>query len=112
MGGVGSSEIEGYVEAFNATSGQWGGICDNNFDFYEAHVVCKMLGFPTALQVFANSIADNLYGTSPSGSNFILDNLDCAGCESSIFDCPRINEFIETCVASKIAAVKCSTSKL
>ena len=47
LGGVGSSDIEGYVEAFNATSGQWGGICDNNFDFYEAHVVCKMLGFPT-----------------------------------------------------------------
>ena len=112
LGGSGSSSTEGYVEAFNVTNGQWGGVCDTSFDLFDAHVVCSMLGFPTALSALANSDAAGLYGTAPSGSNFTLDNLDCSGSESSIFDCPLSSELAEVCDASKIAGVKCAKSKI
>ena len=111
MGGNGSSEKEGYVEALGSNN-VWGGVCDNSFDIFDAHVICKMLGFDTAIEAFTNSAADDLYGTAPSGSNFTLDNLDCSSSESSIFDCPLSSELAEVCDASKIAGVKCSKSKI
>ena len=110
LGGIGSSESEGYVEALG-NDNQWGGICDNSFDVFDAHVICKMLGFSTAIEALTNSTADDLYGTAPSGSNFTLDNLDCSGSESSVFDCPLTGEVSENCEATKIAGVRCATSK-
>ena len=103
--------IEGYVEGFG-TNGQWGGICDDNFDINDANVICRMLGFPLATAALAYSSADDLYGTAPSGNKFVLDDLGCTGNESSIFDCPHNGEWIENCKASDIAGVRCATSKL
>ena len=112
LGGIGSSETEGYVEAFDVTNGQWGGICDNSFDVIDAHVICQMLGFTTAIEALSNSAASEVFGTAPSGSNFVLDNLDCAGSESSIFHCPFTGELTDVCEASQIAGVKCSNCKI
>ena len=112
LGGNGSSPTEGYVEAFDITNGQWGGICENQFDLYDAHVICKMLGFPTATEALVNGTAADLYGTAPSGSNFTIDNLDCKGSESSVFHCSLTGELTDLCEASQIAGVKCATSKI
>ena len=112
LGGSGSSSTEGYVEAFNVINGQWGGVCDTSFDLFDAHVVCSMLGFPTALSALANSDAAGLYGTAPSGSNFTLDNLNCNGKETSIFHCSLTGELAKPCEASQIAGVKCAKSKI
>ena len=111
LGGNGSSATEGYVQAFNVSSGLWGNVCDNSFGIIDAHVVCKMLGFPTAIAALGNSAADDLYGT-PSGSDFVLSNLDCTGSETTIFQCRLTGEEDEKCLASEIAGVKCATSKL
>ena len=110
LGGSGNSSTEGYVEAFNITSGIWSGICDNSFGIHDAHVICTMLGFPTAIEALAKS--SKLYGTAPSGSNFMLNNLDCSGSESSIFHCSLTGELTNDCEASQIAGVKCATSKI
>ena len=112
MGGSQNSLTEGYVEVFDVTNGQWAGICDNGFDVLDAHVICTMLGFPTAMVALANGVAANLYGTAPSGSNFVLDNLHCTGSESSVFHCPITGELTDNCGASEIAGVKCATSKI
>ena len=109
MIGNGTSSSEGYIEAYNSTSGIWGILCDQSFGIIDAHVVCKMLGFTTAIEALSNSAADDLYGNPPSSSNFVLDNLDCSGSEKSIFDCPKTGESTENCKAS---GVRCSTSKL
>ena len=79
---------------------------------FEAHVVCKILGFPTAIKALANGAAADIYGTSPFGSNFILDNLQCTGSETSLFDCPLTGEVAENCEDTEIAGVKCATSKI
>ena len=111
LGGNGSSTTEGYVEAMGP-NGQWGSVCSNSFDIFDAHVVCRMLGFPTAMVALANGVAANLYDTAPSGSNFVLDNLHCTGSESSVFHCPITGELTDNCGASEIAGVKCATSKI
>ena len=110
LNGNGSSPTEGFIEALG-TDNQWGGICDHGFDLFDAHVVCKMLGFPTAIESLVNGAATHLYGTASSGSNFTLNNLECTGAESSVFDCPLTGELTENCEASEIAGVKCVTSK-
>ena len=110
MGG-GNSANEGYVEVLGS-NGIWGGICDDEFDINDAHVICRMLGFPNATAALAFSTADGLYGTPPSGDNFVLDNLDCAGIETSVFDCPHNGEWNENCGALDIAGVHCATSKI
>ena len=109
MGGTGSSESRGYVEALG-TNGQWGGVCDDSFDINDAHVVCKMLGFPSAKKALASGTADNVYGTAPSGDDFVLDDLGCTGSETSIFDCQHHGEWNEDCSASEIAGVECNTN--
>ena len=111
MIGNGISSSEGYIEAYNSTSGIWGILCDQSFGIIDAHVVCKMLGFTTAIEALSNSAAEDLYGNPPSSSNFVLDNLDCSGSEKSVFACPLTGELSGTCEASQIAGVKCSESK-
>ena len=109
LGGNGSSE--GYVEGLGF-NGQWGGLCGDAFDLNDANVICRMLGFPSAIAALGSSIADDLYGTAPSGDNFVLDDLECFGNETSVFDCLHSGEWNENCLATEIAGVKCATSKL
>ena len=109
LGGDGSTEKEGYVEALGF-NGQWGGVCDDGFDINDANVICRMLGFPSAIAALAFSSADASYGTAPSGNDFVLDDLGCTGSETSIFDCPHPGEWIENCEATDIAGVLCATS--
>ena len=111
MDGTGSSAAEGYISAFNRVTRAWGGVCSNGFDLYDAHVVCKMLGFETSIEALIDTAADDLYGPAPSGSTFTLDNLDCSGHETSIYDCPVTGELTEYCGATEMAAVKCSKGK-
>ena len=111
LGGIGSTDKEGYVEVLG-TNGQWGGICDNGFDMNDAEVICRMLGFPFATLALASSDAADLYGTAPSGNNFVLNDLGCAGKEDTLFDCAHSGEWNNNCGAAGTAGVQCAISKL
>ena len=103
LGGTGSSASEGYVEALG-TNGQWGGVCDDSFDINDAHVICRMLGYPSAIAVVD---AHSTYGDNPSGGSYVLDDLECDGSELSVFDCSLNGEWQENCNATEIAGVQC-----
>ena len=94
---------KGYVLAMGS-DGRWGGVCHHDFDINDAHVICRMLGYSSARTV----IDTNTYGTYRYGNRFVLDNLECDGSESSVFDCPHRRE-IEDCISTDIAAVQCES---
>ena len=95
----GRNSREGRVELF--VRGKWGTICDDNFEIPEAHIVCRMLGFPGAKS--AQCCAK--YG---QGSGRIwLDNLRCRGSESSILQCSHPGIGINNCGHGEDVSVIC-----
>ena len=76
-----SSYREGRVEKLE--NGAWGTACDDSWDFNEAVVVCRQLGFPGAVQ--ANSVA--LYGQGTG--DIVFDDVACTGSELTLWNCPR-----------------------
>ena len=106
--GNGSSAKEGYIQLFDSKKNVWGGICEYSFSIIDGHVICRSLGFQTAIEALSHTDAAALYGNAPTNSNFTLDNLQCSGLESSIFDCPLTGESNGNCEPSQIAGVKCS----
>ncbi|XP_067863099.1 macrophage scavenger receptor types I and II-like [Heptranchias perlo] len=94
----GRSLYEGRVEVFH--DGQWGTICDDKWDFQDATVVCKMLGYQDASAIHSNS----KFGTGVGP--IWLDETLCTGKEDSIWNCPAIIGHND-CTHSEDAGVTC-----
>eukprot|EP00058_Branchiostoma_floridae_P005553 XP_002591041.1 hypothetical protein BRAFLDRAFT_69406 [Branchiostoma floridae] len=97
----GSSSIEGRVEVYH--DGQWGTVCDDDFDYYEAMVICRQLGYEDALDARSGAV----YG---AGSGQIwLDNLACdANSGANIGECTHNGWGTHDCHHSQDAGVLCS----
>ncbi|XP_013881582.1 macrophage receptor MARCO [Austrofundulus limnaeus] len=76
----------------------WGTICDDNFDRLDGTVICKMLGFQSVVNTFT---------ASPGSGEVWLDELQCAGTETDIFDCPHNVVGIHNCNHDEDAGVHC-----
>ncbi|XP_078583009.1 uncharacterized protein LOC144865860 [Branchiostoma floridae x Branchiostoma japonicum] len=97
----GSTQLEGRVEVRNGT-GQWGSVCDDNFDLQDAHVVCRQLGFGAALEV-------KLAGHFGEGSgNVWLDEVACNGNEKDLGDCPADSWGRSDCSHKEDVGVVCA----
>ena len=95
----GSTEYEGRVEVYY--KGEWGTVCDNGWDFIDADVVCRQLGFGPAVDI-------TFYG---GGSGEIwLNYVDCDGTESNIGDCPHTGWYYDYCNHYEDAGVRCAGS--
>ncbi|XP_035673207.1 scavenger receptor cysteine-rich domain superfamily protein-like [Branchiostoma floridae] len=77
----GSGPNEGRVEVRPEDSFTWGTVCDTHFDMRDADVVCRMLGYLRASGF--NELAEENQGNGP----IFMDDLQCAGNESSLFNC-------------------------
>ncbi|KAJ8312361.1 hypothetical protein KUTeg_009734, partial [Tegillarca granosa] len=89
-----TSATTGRVEIFH--EGQWGTICDDNWDDDDASVICKMLGFSGG-----TAYKRAHYG---SGSGKIwLDNVDCSGSEDDVSDCQHSTWGRHNCVHNEDA---------
>ena len=93
----------GRVEVFY--KGIWGTVCDDNWDINDAHAVCRQLGFPSASS--APCCAQYGQGSDP----IWMDDIQCQGGESSLFDCPRVNSpwGVVGCGHNEDASVVCNT---
>eukprot|EP00092_Neocalanus_flemingeri_P030350 GFUD01032946.1.p1 GENE.GFUD01032946.1~~GFUD01032946.1.p1 ORF type:complete len:390 (+),score=107.58 GFUD01032946.1:35-1204(+) len=75
-------------------------VCQNGWDFPDAHVVCKALGYSGA----SNFTIRSHFGLS--STYFIFSNVNCRGDEEDIMECPHDFER-EGCEADTVAGVVC-----
>uniref|UniRef100_A0A8U8B9Z5 Uncharacterized protein n=1 Tax=Geospiza parvula TaxID=87175 RepID=A0A8U8B9Z5_GEOPR len=75
----GNGSCRGRVEV--RLGGTWGTVCDDDWDFPDAQVVCRQLGCGTALA--ATVLGSFGYGSGP----VLLDNVGCGGGEARLADC-------------------------
>ena len=76
----GTSYYNGRVEI--RYNGQWGTVCDDGWNFIDAHVVCRQLGFRSFLLYRARFGQ----GLGP----IWLDNVACIGNESTLARCAHL----------------------
>ncbi|XP_071954286.1 scavenger receptor cysteine-rich domain-containing protein DMBT1-like [Antedon mediterranea] len=101
----GSGQYEGRVEIYY--NGEWGTICDDNWDIHDATVVCRQLGYLDATGAPGRAA----YGEGNAGSPILLDNVACSGSESNILDCSSNGLNVHNCGHSEDAGVICVNSQ-
>lgn len=82
-------------------NGQWGTICDDAWDINDAHVICRMLGYPGAIGFLHAS-----YFGAQTGPIW-LDEVNCTGKEQTIAACPHDGWGINDCDHTEDAGVVC-----
>ena len=98
----GPTQYEGRVEVYH--NGEWGTVCDDGWDFNDAQVVCRELGFGPAV----DASNQPFYG---EGSGRIwLDSVNCVGTEFTIGNCAHNGWGVHDCSHYEDAGVKCSAS--
>ena len=95
----GATEYEGRVEFYY--NGQWGTVCDDNWDINDANVVCRQLHFTGANAALRLSAFGQ--GTGP----IWLDNVLCTGSEQELSQCPHNGFGTHNCIHSEDASVRC-----
>ncbi|KAI5091823.1 deleted in malignant brain tumors 1 protein-like [Silurus meridionalis] len=99
----GSHKCAGRVELWSA--GQWGTVCDDEWDKQDADVVCAQLSCGYAISVSGQN------GPYSQGKGPILmDELNCTGQERSLWECPAVREGHD-CGHKEDAGVVCSEYK-
>ena len=89
------------MEVFN--NGNWGTVCDDDWDMNDARVVCRQLGFPDAVS------APHSAHFGAGSDQIWLDDVRCSGSESSIINCQHRGWGVENCGHHEDASVICSS---
>jgi hypothetical protein len=95
----GSGRCSGRVEVYY--HGQWGRVCDDQWDLREADVVCRQLNCGRALEAPVQA----RFGDGPG--EFLLDEMDCTGTESFLGQCPHAGWHLHNCGPGEDASVIC-----
>eukprot|EP00057_Strongylocentrotus_purpuratus_P010623 XP_011665097.1 PREDICTED: deleted in malignant brain tumors 1 protein-like [Strongylocentrotus purpuratus] len=100
----GQTASEGRVEVF--FEGFWGTVCDDAWDLNDVRVVCRMLGFQTAVRAVTRA------GYGPGSGSIILDDVECLGTERSLADCPHSGYENHKCGHGEDAGAVCANGAL
>uniref|UniRef100_A0A8C1LWR0 SRCR domain-containing protein n=1 Tax=Cyprinus carpio TaxID=7962 RepID=A0A8C1LWR0_CYPCA len=97
----GDNPCAGRVEVYN--DGQWGTVCDYDWDIADAAVVCRELDCGTAVK--ATSSAYFGQGSGPISMGFV----ECSGSETALKDCSSNSQYTQQyCSHGDDAGVVCS----
>ncbi|KAG5849464.1 hypothetical protein ANANG_G00110730 [Anguilla anguilla] len=96
----GGSGREGRVEVYHA--GQWGTVCDDQWDDADAEVVCRQLGLGGTAKAWGQA-----YFGEGSG-RVLLDEVGCTGNELSVEQCPKSAWGEHNCEHREDAGVSCT----
>uniref|UniRef100_W5M9F2 SRCR domain-containing protein n=1 Tax=Lepisosteus oculatus TaxID=7918 RepID=W5M9F2_LEPOC len=102
----GHNNCSGRVEVFR--NGQWGTVCDDNWDINAAQVLCREVGCGQ------HSLIVPLHGAyyGEGHGPVILDDVKCTGTESSLLNCKTGETKNQKCDHSEDAGVDCSVKKV
>ena len=81
-------------------NGEWGAVCDYGWDQHDANVLCRQLGFETAI------LSD--FGQSPA-ANIFLENVICSHSDTVLASCGHygVKRKVNCRSQHKVAGVKC-----
>ncbi|RMC13551.1 hypothetical protein DUI87_08627 [Hirundo rustica rustica] len=96
----GSNTHEGRVEVYHG--GQWGTVCDDQWDDADAEVVCRQLGLGGVAKAWSQAYFGE--GSGP----VLLDEVQCTGNELSIEQCPKNSWREHNCGHKEDAGVSCT----
>ena len=98
----GTTPLEGRVEVF--LLGHWGTVCDSNWDFVDATVVCRQLGNLQAVEAPINAVFGA--GSGPSW----YSSVHCTGTERNLTECSKSTSNTgSACAHSRDAGAVCSS---
>ena len=82
-------------------NGQWGTVCDDNWDMKDAAVVCRQLGYTYAVRALQGSDVPD--GTGP----IWLDGIACTGDERNLQSCSHNGWRKHDCSHLEDAGIEC-----
>ena len=99
----GSGPAEGRVEIYYR--GSWGTVCDRNWDENDALVVCRQLGYSSAVS------APHSARFGQGSGKIWLNDVECEGNESSIVNCRHRPWGVHNCGHLEDASVICLSKR-
>ncbi|KAJ8026614.1 Deleted in malignant brain tumors 1 protein [Holothuria leucospilota] len=100
----GSSPNEGRVEVY--WNGNWNTVCDDAWDVDDANVVCRQVGYPSAL----DAVGSAFFGQGPG--DILLDDVNCEGYENSLLECRNNGLYVHNCGHQEDAGVICNNGPI
>ncbi|XP_076827641.1 uncharacterized protein LOC143474168 isoform X2 [Brachyhypopomus gauderio] len=99
---AGNDSCAGRVEVWHA--GQWGSVCDDDWDWRGGNVVCMQLRCGTAVKVMSGAV-----GFGPGRGPIHISSLNCTGTESNLWQCStQTTNRTDLCGHKEDAGVVCS----